>query len=81
VKLKKNNFKLKSFKEFRKDLKPLPHTVKCFTQEEFCKEICPIIQQCIFNLLHSSEEEKKRRAQILQEMDDLIFEWEVKFKN
>lgn len=70
-------FQLKSFEEFKKELKPLPYTMRCYTQEEFCKEICPIIRQHIINLLNPTEEEKKRRQQSLKQMDDLIFEWEV----
>ena len=70
-------FQLKSFEEFKKELKPLPYTMRCYTKEEFCKEICPIIRQCIINLLNPTEEEKKRRQQSLKQMDDLIFEWEV----
>lgn len=70
-------FQLKSFEEFKKELKPLPYTMRHYTHEEFCKEICPIIRQCIANILTPTEEEKKRRQQSLKQMDDLIFEWEV----
>lgn len=70
-------FKLKSFEEFKRELKPLPYTMRKYTHEEFCKEICPMIRQCIANLLNPTEEEKKRRQQSLKQMDDIIFEWEV----
>lgn len=68
-------FQLKSFEEFKKELKPIPGTIRYYTHEEFCKEICPIIRQCIINLLNPTEEEKKRRQQSIKQMD--IFEWEV----
>lgn len=70
-------FQLKSFEEFKRELKPLPYTMRQYTHEEFCKKICPIIRQCIANLLNPTEEEKKRRQQSLKQMDDIIFEWEV----
>ena len=68
-------FQLKSFEEFKKELKPIPYTMRCYTREEFCKEICPIIRQCIINLLNPTEEEKKQRQQSIEQTD--IFEWEV----
>lgn len=68
-------FQLKSFEEFKKEIKPIPYNMRCYTSEEFCKEICPIIRQCIINLLNPTEEEKKRRQQSTEQMD--IVEWEV----
>lgn len=65
-------FQLKSFEEFKKELKPIPFTMRHYTHEEFCKEICPIIRQCIINLLNPTEEKKKQST---KQMD--IFEWEV----
>lgn len=68
-------FQLKSFEEFKKESKPFPYTVRYYTQEEFCKKICPIIRQYIINLLNPTEEEKKQRQQSIKQMD--ILEWEV----
>ena len=65
------------FKWFKKEIKPLPYTMRRYTHEEFCKEICPIIRQYIAKLLNPTEEEKKQRQQSLKQMDDFIFEWEV----
>lgn len=66
-------FQLKSFEEFKKELKPIPYTMRCYTREEFCKKICPIIRQYIINLLNPTEEEKKRQS--IEQTD--VFEWEV----
>lgn len=70
-------FQLKSFEEFKKELKPLPYTIRHYTREEFCKEICPIIYQCIINLLDPTGKEQKQRQQNIKQLEDLVFEWEV----
>lgn len=75
-----HDYKSITFEEFKKGLKPIPYTIRHVTHEEFCKEICPIIKQCIYNLLHPSKEEQKRRQQVIKEMGDFIFEWEVELK-
>lgn len=72
-------FQLKSFEEFKKEIKPIPYNMRYYTHEDFCKEICPIIRQYIRNLLNPTEEEKKQRQQSIKQMD--IFEWEVILKH
>ena len=54
-------FQLKSFEEFKKEIKHIPYNMRYYTHEDFCKKICPIIRQYIQNILNPTEEKKKRR--------------------
>lgn len=69
--------RLKSFTEFLAN-KPKSFTsVRCYTKDEFCKEVCPIIRQQIDRLLNPSDDDKERYKQLAEDLKESIFEWEV----
>lgn len=51
--------------------------VRCYTKEEFCKEVCPIIRQQIDRLLNPSDDDKERYKQLAEDLKESIFEWEI----
>lgn len=68
--------RLKSFTEFLAEKPKTFTSVRCYTKEEFCKEVCPIIRQQIDKLLNPSDEDT-RFKQLAEDLNDSIFEWEV----
>lgn len=69
-------FRIKSFAEFLAEKPKAFTSVRCYTKEEFCKEVCPIIRQQIDKLLNPSDEDT-RFKQLAEDLNDSIFEWEV----
>ena len=71
------DIRIKSFTEFlAKKPKTFP-SVRCYTKEEFCKEVCPLIRQEIDRLLNPSDDEKERYKQLAEDLKESVFEWEV----
>lgn len=68
---------LKSFTEFLANKPKAFTSVRCYTKEEFCKEVCPIIRQQIDWLLNPSDDDKERYKQLAEDLKESIFEWEV----
>lgn len=70
------DIRIKPFTEFLAN-KPKIVNVRCYTKEEFCKEVCPIIRQQIYRLLNPSDDEVERYKQLAEDLKESIFEWEV----
>lgn len=69
--------RLKSFTEFLAKKPKTFSSVHCYTKEEFCKEVCPIIRQQIDRLLNPSDDDKERHKQLVEDLKESIFEWEI----
>lgn len=71
------DFSLKLFTEFLANKPKTFTSVRCYTKEEFCKEVCPIICQQIDRLLNPSDDDKERYKQLAEDLKESIFEWEI----
>lgn len=71
------DIRIKSFTEFLAKKPKTFSSVRCYTKEEFCKEVCPIIRQQIDRLLNPSDDDKERYKQLAEDLKESIFEWEV----
>lgn len=69
--------RIKSFSELLANKPKTFSSVRCYTKEEFCKEVCPIIRQQIDRLLNPSDDDKERYKQLAEDLKESIFEWEV----
>lgn len=69
-------FKLKSFEEFKKELKPLPPPV-ILTEEEVREKVKPMIIEQIRRILHPTEDEKKQLQEYIKKMDEWDFTWDL----
>lgn len=70
-------FRIKSFTEFLAKKPKTFSSVRCYTKEEFCEEVCPIIRQQIDRLLNPSDDDGKYWQQVAEDLKESIFEWEV----
>lgn len=70
-------FSTKSFAEFLAEKPKTFTSVRCYTKEEFCKKVCPIIRQQIDRLLNPSDDDKERYKQLAEDLKECVFEWEV----
>lgn len=68
--------KLKSFEEFKKELKPLPSPV-ILTEEEVREKVKPMIIEQIRRILHPTEDEKKQLQEYIKKMDEWDFTWDL----
>lgn len=71
------DIRIKSFTEFLAKKPKTFSSVRCYTKEEFCKEVCPIIRQQIDRLLNPSDDDKERYKQLAEDLKESVFEWEV----
>ena len=69
--------RLKSFTEFLAKKPKTFSSVRCYTKDEFCKEVCPIIRQQIDRLLNPSDDDVERYKQLAEDLKESIFEWEI----
>lgn len=69
--------RIKSFSELLAKKPKTFSSVRCYTKEEFCKEVCPIIRQQIDRLLNPSDDDKERYKQLAEDLKESIFEWEI----
>ena len=71
------DIRVKSFSKFLAK-KPKSFTsVRCYTKDEFCEEVCPIIRQQIDRLLNPSDDDDERYKQLAEDLKECVFEWEI----
>lgn len=71
------DIRIKSFTEFLAKKPKTFSSIRCYSKEEFCEEVCPIIRQQIDRLLNPSDDDKERYKQLAEDLKESIFEWEV----
>ena len=71
------DIRIKSFSEFLVKKPKTFSSVRCYTKDEFCEEVCPIIRQQIDRLLNPSDDDGKDWQQVAEDIKECVFEWEV----
>lgn len=73
-------FKLRTFEEFKKEIKPLAPP-RILTKEEVYEVLEPMIAEQIKRILNPTEEEKRRLQEFVKELDEWDLEWELVLNN
>lgn len=70
-------FRIKSFSEFLAKKPKTFSSVRCYTKDEFCEEVCPLIRQQVDRLLNPSDDDDERYKQLAEDLKESVFEWEI----
>lgn len=73
-------FKLRTFEEFKKEIKPLA-PARILTKEEVREVLEPMIAEQIKRILNPTEEERRHLQEFVKELGELDLEWEVVLNN
>lgn len=71
------DIRIKSFSEFLAKKPKTLSSVRCYTKDEFCEEVCPLIRQQVDRLLNPSDDDDERYKQLAEDLKESVFEWEV----